>query len=381
MNRRDFLKWGLVAAAGISVWAAGDRPWLKVPARRTATSCPPVEERALTLMATGDIMAHLPVTQSALLAGGGYDFRPHFKYVRPMLMNADLVIGNLETPLAGGRPSGYPGFNGPDELAAALKWAGFNALTLANNHSLDQGWAGLQRTAEVVRDEGLMYVGAYLSAADRAAPRLFKAAGVTVGLGGYTYGVNGPRKFPANENWRLNFMDESLMLADLDNLKKAAADFVVYNIHFGDEYQRRPNKKQIAVVEALFEGGADLIIGHHPHVVQPPVMRHKGPDGAGAAIYSLGNFISNQRDRYTDQGLMITCRLGLDHKGGKIFGPLTLHQTRCVKRIVDGRMTYRVLPVYEATQNPEAYGLNAREAAFLSADHQSMSRHLVDYQG
>ncbi len=384
MNRRDFLKWAVFSAAAVSVWAApwGHRPPVSrspVPRRKVVTACAPSEERRLTVMAVGDIMMHLPVSQSARATEGGFDFRPHFQYVRPLFKNADLVIGNLETPLAGGDLRGYPSFNGPDELTDGLKWAGFSALNLANNHSLDQGWKGLHRTAEVVRERGLMYFGAYLGDEDRREPRLFSAGGVTVGMSGYTYGVNGAWKYPNGESWRLNFVDEEAMVGEARTLRGAGADFVILNIHFGEEYQRVPNRKQLALVEALFAAGVDLVIGHHPHVVQPGLLRPGGPDGAQAAVFSLGNFISNQRDRHTDQGLMVTATLGLDFKGRKSLGPVVLHQTRCIRRIVDGRTTYRVLPVYEAVRNPGAYGLTAEEAEFLSRDHLALAKHLVEY--
>ncbi len=380
MNRRYFLKLGLGGGVAALVWAAAPWPGVgpRVARRGRASTCPPLEERSLRLIAVGDIMAHLPVTESARQADGSYDFRPHFQYVRPIFKNADLVMGNLETPMAGGSFSGYPAFNGPDELAAGLKWAGFKALSLANNHSLDKGWKGLYRTAEVVKSQGLMYTGAFLAQEDRESPRLFSAGWVTVGLLAYTYGVNGPWKYPAGESWRLNFVDRELILNDLKELQKAGPDFTLVNIHFGDEYHRKPNKGQMELVEALFRAGVDLVIGHHPHVVQPGVMR-VGPEGAQAAVFSLGNFISNQKDRYTDQGLMVSAQLGLDFKGRKVLGPLTLHQTRCLRRVVEGRPTYRVLPVREAVDNPAAYGLNADEAAFLGRDQLAMSRHLVDY--
>jgi len=380
MKRRDFLKLGFSAAAAFCVWAA---PWSggapRLPKRGRAITCPPLEERSLKLMAVGDIMAHLPVTNSAAQPDGSYDFRPHFQYVRPLFQNADLVMGNLETPLAGGRLSGYPAFNGPDELAAGLKWAGFKALTLANNHSLDKGWNGLYRTAEIVRDQGLIYTGAFLSRADRDRPRIFSANGVSLGLLAYTYGVNGAWRYPNDENWRLNFVDKELILEDLKKLREAGPDFTLINIHFGDEYHRKPNKAQLDLVETLFRAGADLIIGHHPHVVQPGHIQ-AGPGGGQAAIFSLGNFISNQKDRYTDQGLMVSARLSLDFQGRKHLGPVTLHQTRCIRRLVQGRPTYRVLPVREAVEHPAAYGLTADEVAFLARDQLAMSKHLIDYE-
>lgn len=378
MNRRRFLKLAGLSTLSLSLWAA---PWPfhpQVPPRSLGATCPPAENRALSFLAVGDIMMHTPVTGSALEGDGNYNFKPHFKYVRPLFQNYDLVMGNLETPLAGGEVGGYPAFNAPDALAADLQWAGFKALTLANNHSLDRGWKGLFRTAEMVRDQGLMYVGAYLSAEDRAQPRIYSANGVKAGLLGYTYGVNGGLKYPDGETWRLNIIEKDLILGDIGTLKEAGADFVIINLHFGDEYQRVPNKAQLSLVDSLFQGGADLIIGHHPHVVQPGLIR-PSPEGGQAAVFSLGNFLSNQRDQYTDQGLMVSASLGFDYFGQRVLGPLTLHQTRCVRRIIDGRTTYRVLPVYEATLNPEAYGLNQEEMALLTQDHLDMSRHLVDY--
>lgn len=386
INRRRLFSWALAAAVIIGLWVftwwPGNPFWSPEPVsvlRSQGTACPPIDGRSLTLVAVGDIMMHTPVSKSALEADGSFDFRPHFQYVRPIFQNADLVMGNLETPLAGGPLTGYPSFNGPDDLVDGLKWAGFTTLTLANNHSLDKGWPGLQRTAELVRDRDIMYVGAYLSAEDRARPRIRAVSGLKVGFLGYTYGVNGPREYPRGESWRLNFIDQELMAADLAALREAGADFTIVNVHFGDEYQRKPNKRQLALVEALFEAGADLIIGHHPHVVQPGVLRHRGPDGDQAAVFSLGNFLSNQRDRYTDQGLMVTAHLSIDHRGRKSLGPLTFHQTRCIRRLVDGRPTYRVVPVYEAVKNPGAYGLSGVEAEFLARDQAEMARHLVDY--
>ena len=386
MNHRLLSKWALAAMLAVLLWLWSGWPQSPAPPPRPeppewaqGSACPPTDGRTLTLVAVGDIMMHTPVSQSAHQPDDSYDFRPHFQYVRPIFQNADLVLGNLETPLAGGPLSGYPAFNGPDDLIDSLKWAGFSALTLANNHSLDKGWKGLQRTAELVRDRDIMYVGAYLSAEDRARPRIFSAGGLKVGLLGYTYGVNGGWEYPGGESWRLNFVDEEIMRADLAALKAAGADFMVVNVHFGDEYQRKPNRRQLALTQSLFEAGADLIIGHHPHVIQPGVLRHRGADGDQAAVFSLGNFISNQRDRYTDQGLMVTAHLSIDHQGRKSLGPLVLHQTRCARRLVEGRTTYRVLPVYEALQSPGAYGLSPVEADFLARDQLDMSRHLVDY--
>jgi poly-gamma-glutamate synthesis protein (capsule biosynthesis protein) len=352
---------------------------MREPGRVAATTCRPQDPRGLTLMAVGDILMHTPLIHSASRPGGVYDFRPPFQYVRPLFRNADLVLGNLETPLAGGVSSGYPSFNAPDDLAPALRWAGFSALNLANNHALDRGWKGLYRTIEVLDANGFLYLGAFRSAEDRARPRLFSAGGVTVGLLGYTYGVNrGAPPYPGRETWRLNLAAPGLMAEDIPALKAAGADFVVVNLHFGEEYQRRPNARQLALVDGLFEAGADLVIGHHPHVVQPGLVR-QGADGGRAAVFSLGNFISNQQDRYTDQGLIVTVDLGFDLKGRKTLGSLTLRQTRCLRRVVDGRPTYRILPVREAAADPAAYGLTRAEAAFLARDGAALSEYLVNY--
>ncbi len=380
MNRRSFIKFGLGCAAGLIFFGLPELKRPPFPPAQGSPYCRPLEERGLKLVAVGDIMAHLPVTNSALQADGSYDFRPCFQYLRPLFRGADLVMGNLETPLAGGRPEGYPTFNAPDELAEALSWAGFTALSVANNHSLDQGWAGLERTVKELQRRRLIPLGAAATEAEAARPRLFEAAGLAVGLTAYTYGVNfGSYRYPRGESWRLNFVKPEAMAADLAALKKAGADFSVVNVHFGQEYQRRPNREQLALVDFLFEAGADLVIGHHPHVAQPALAR-AGAAGEKAAVFSLGNFISNQRDRYTDQGLMISLNLGFDRRGRKSLAGLTVEQTRCVKRWLDGRRVYRVLPSLRALEEPQAYGLTETEYQLLAADQLAMSAHLVNYE-
>ena len=405
MRRRDFLKAALVSAgAGATLVTLGLWPFeplatelpqkpKPLPPEPGTTepgttepgttepeviACSPQDIQGMTLMAVGDIMAHTPVTKSAKKGDGTFDYRSHFKYLRPLFQNADVVMGNLETPLGGGPYRGYPLFNAPDQLATDLKWSGFSALNLANNHSLDQGWKGLARTAEVVAKNNLLYTGAFLSPEDRAQPRLFSAGGVTVGFLGYTYGANIPVRYPKGESWRLNLAQPEVIIPDIQSLKSIGADFTVINIHFGNEYHLKPNKKQLKLVEALFAAGADLIIGHHPHVVQPGIMK-VGGDGAQAAIFSLGNFISNQRDRHTDQALMVKANFSKDAEGRKVLGPIDLIQTRCIRRVVDGRLNYRVLPTRQAIDTPELYGLTLKDVKLLQQDYLALADRLVKY--
>ncbi|MDR1111343.1 MAG: CapA family protein [Deltaproteobacteria bacterium] len=342
------------------------------------------------IMAVGDILIHNTMRQYAANGDGGFDFKPNFQYVRPILAQGDLVIGNLENPLAGADRglSGYPNFNAPQELAGDLKANGFTTVLLSNNHSLDRGWNGLETTIRTVDGAGLDYAGAYLDGKDKERRLISVFNGLRIAILAYTYGLNGYPGPKAGEEWRLGVIDRELIFSDLRLAWDQGADFVIVSLHFGNEYQRSPDKLQIRLVQELLAGdppqglkGPDLILGSHPHVVQPFVQTETGPDGASQAVmYSLGNFMTSQPYAYTYLGLILDGHLTLEADGRKTIGPFTLIPTYCRKGVEDGRKFYRVIPMAQAAGRPADFGLSEDEAMQMAKDLEEINRHLVSLE-
>lgn len=271
----------------------------------------PLSEHHVQLMVVGDIMMHSPQIDAGKTEDG-YDFFPFFSEVKPLFDSADLVLGNLETTFGGADKgyTGYPLFSSPDELADALKLAGFDVVTTANNHSLDRGAQGLRRTIDVLEEAGLKTTGTFRSAEEREQILVMEQNEITIAILAYTYGTNGI-PVPQGEEYLVNLLNEENMERDIA-LAKEKADFVVVCIHFGAEYQTEPNQEQKMWVDKLFEWGADLVFGSHPHVLQPYEIREwleKDHRRRGVVIYSLGNFISNQRDHPRDIGGILSVHL------------------------------------------------------------------------
>jgi poly-gamma-glutamate synthesis protein (capsule biosynthesis protein) len=257
------------------------------------------QEQTLKLVFTGDIMGHDTQIASALATGEeGYDYKPCFSLIEPYLHSADLVIGNLEVTFAGPPYKGYPQFSSPDQLADALKWAGFDILVTANNHALDRGQAGLERTLDELDNRGLLYAGTFTDPESRYLryPLVCEKNGIRIALLNYTYGTNGLKVPPPAI---VNRIDKEQIRQDLQKAEQAEPDFVIATMHWGNEYQGRENAQQRELASYLFEHGADVIIGSHPHVIQPI----RGDGKGNLVVYSMGNLISNQRDRYRDGGI------------------------------------------------------------------------------
>lgn len=266
------------------------------------------QEQRLKLVFTGDIMGHDTQIASALTTGEeGYDYKPCFTLIEPYLQSADLVIGNLEVTFAGPPYKGYPQFSSPDQLADALKWAGFDILVTANNHALDRGQAGLGRTLDELDNRGLLHAGTFRESGSRqiSYPLVCEKNGIRIALLNYTYGTNGLKVPPPAI---VNKIDKEQIRQDLLKAKRAEPDFIIATMHWGNEYQSRENSQQRELASYLFEHGADVIIGSHPHVVQPIRGEGKG----NLVVYSMGNLISNQRDRYRDGGIAFELELVKD---------------------------------------------------------------------
>lgn len=272
-------------------------------------SIPPPQK--LTLVFAGDLMQHQGQIDAARTPSG-FDYSDCFKYVKEEINKADIAIGNLEVTLGGKPYTGYPTFSAPDEYLQAIKDAGFDLLTTANNHCLDQGKRGLERTILMLDSLQLSHAGTYIDASARARsyPLFIEQNGFRIALLSYTYGTNGIKTMAPNV---VNYIDKKQISADIDSARLRRPDAIIACMHWGNEYQSLPDKEQTSLADWLIEQGVTHVIGCHPHVVQPLELRTDSLTGQQHAIaYSLGNFISNMTGRRTDGGLLFKLELTKD---------------------------------------------------------------------
>ena len=294
------------------------------------------EDITATLAVCGDIMSHMPQTNDAWsISQNKYDYSTMISGATEWVSKADYAVANLETTFAGGPDySGYPAFNTPDELADALKQAGFDMLLTSNNHSMDRGYNGLVRTLDVLDERGIAHVGTYRTQEERdknSGVFVADVGGISVAFLGYTYGTNGipvadDKMFSINifnTDYMTNMsnLDREKLLKDLNYAQSLNTDLVAIMIHWGTEYQIQQNNYQKEIAQFLFDNGADIILGGHPHVLQPMKLYIKneqnGEQTQGFICYSLGNFISSQKDRYTDTTVVLNLQLEKDGETGK----------------------------------------------------------------
>nr|MBF6634769.1 CapA family protein [Planococcus sp. (in: firmicutes)] len=246
-----------------------------------------------TLSAVGDILIHERVYKDALTEEG-YDFNPMLETVKPFMEQADITVANSESIIGGSEIglSTYPAFNSPYEVGDALKQAGVDVVTLANNHTLDRGVPAIENAVRYWDQIGMVHAGSYLSADDRSAIALMTRNDITFSFLSYTYGTNGIET-PAGRDYLVNRIDPAIIQQDLKRAREKS-DVVVLNLHFGVEYQKMPNAEQIELAQFAAENGADIILGHHPHVLQPPEWIDTADGRKVFVVYSLGNFLSGQ---------------------------------------------------------------------------------------
>ena len=265
------------------------------------------------LMVAGDVMSHMPLTNDCYVKETDtYDYGHVLQSAAQQLALADYAVANLETTLSGGPEySGYPRFNSPDGLALSIQEAGIDLLCTTNNHCMDRGFDGLSRTLDVLDGFGIPHVGTYRTQEERDADNGIYVAdvgGISVAFLAYTYGLNGLR-LPSGKPYAANVFntdyyttlsspDYETLEADLAAARALDTDLIAVMIHWGLEYHTKQNRYQEEMARFLVEQGADLVLGGHPHVLQPyDTITATGPDGQerqGFVIYSLGNFISNQ---------------------------------------------------------------------------------------
>lgn len=255
----------------------------------------PAEPVSIHLIAYGDNLLHKGISEYSQLEDGSYDFAPIYTDIAADVAAADIAIINEEVVLGGTELgiSGYPNFNAPHEVVDALVNTGFNVMTLATNHVLDKGAEGVTSMLDYIRTNfpDMLTTGAYLTDEERDCIPIKEVSGVRVAILNYTYGLNGHD----SQQVIINEIQEELMCSDIAKAR-AEADYVVVCMHWGEENQMEPTGEQRQLAALLADAGVDLVIGTHPHVVQP-VEVLTGADGHQTLVYySLGNLVSLQHE-------------------------------------------------------------------------------------
>ena len=259
---------------------------LVAPAGATAQ---PAEDTRLSIAASGDLLIHTPVWRQALAHGDGrrYDFAPLFRKVRPLIAGADLALCHVETPLTPGRPRSYPSFRTPVALAAGIRATGWDVCSTASNHTLDAGESGVRSTLEALKRNGVWRTGSYRKRSESLRPTILEAKGVKVAFLSYTALTNGQR---ARHSWMVNIASPRRILREAERARRAGADAVVVNMHWGDEYRSSPSPSQRSLAATVTRSELiTAVVGQHAHVVQPIRWINGKP-----VVFGEGNLISDQ---------------------------------------------------------------------------------------
>ena len=336
-----------------------------------------LQAQSLKIVFAGDLMGHGPQHKAALRADGSYDYSPCFRFVKDYIQSADLAILNLEVTLAGPPYTGYPQFSSPDALAVAALDAGFDIFTTANNHCMDRGRSGLERTLYTLSTLSLPPLGTYLDRQqhDSLHPLIVERNGFRLALLTYTYGTNG---IPAVSPNIVNLIDTAEMARDLRVARERGAEFVITLIHWGIEYAIKANTEQEQTARWLLEHGCDAVIGGHPHVVQNFTLdaipgNDRYPE---IVVYSMGNLVSNQRDVNCDGGIMVELNLHKNPNTNTItqdchYMPYWVH-----RGTVDGLYQYYIVPSSDAVAYPESYQIDGEALRALQTFDANTRRRL-----
>jgi len=292
---------------------------------KTVTQEPPVAKDSIlsaTICFVGDLMCHSTQFNYAKVGADTFDFTGVYSEVKTYLQSADLTVGNLETVIAGKNKgfSGYPYFNAPEDFIYALKDAGFDLLITSNNHSLDQGWEGVQKTIDVINKNKIHRTGTYTSQYDNDSIRIFMINSIKIAILPYTEHTNDV-DIPKGKDFIVNLINEEKIENDIRIARSRNVDVVIVHFHYGPEYNREPSSYQKEIVQKTIEMGADIIIGGHPHVIQPFdfFKTFNTKIDTGFIAYSIGNFISNQRWRYSDAGVILNINISKNKFNDSVY--------------------------------------------------------------
>ena len=302
------------------------------------------QERRVTLIFAGDAMQHTPQVYAAK-TDSGYNYDSVFELIKNQISAADIAGVNLETTLGGKPYTGYPLFSSPNEYATALKNAGFNIFFTANNHALDTGQKGLEQTIRVIKEQGAKQTGTFKTKEKRDLhyPLMIIKNGIRIAFLNYTYGTNG---LVVKEPNIVNLIDTILIKKDIAASELLKPDIKIAVMHWGEEYHTKPSFSQKSIAQFLFNNDVRIIIGHHPHVIQP-IQKYTNNDSITHTVfYSLGNFVSNQRKINTDGGMLAEITLKKDTTDNSIIIESADYSLVWVHKFyMERKPVYRLLPV------------------------------------
>ena len=341
-------------ARGISL-SSSDPSALQKKSNSQEKNAESEQETSARIMANGDLLYHDIIYISAKKSDGTYDFHENFEYVKPWLKQADLVIGAFEgTVNKDHYLAGYPLFNAPGEVMDAIKDAGYQVLDLAHNHILDSQIEGVVSTADAIEKAGMTPVGVYTHESRDKAPLLIKEVnGIKVAILAYSYGFNGIEQSISQEDYNryLSDLNEDKMKAEIERAEKEA-DITIIMPQMGVEYQIEPTEEKKKLYHKMIDWGADIIFGGHPHVVEPAETVEKDGDKK-LIIYSMGNFISNQRietmqdvenAKWTERGVLMD--VTIKKKAGKTTIETAQAHPSWVSRTPKGGYSPEGYPLY-----------------------------------
>ena len=335
------------------------------------------EIKYIDIVSLGNLIIHQSQINGAKNENG-YDFSPSFQYIKEMVSEADISLGILEGALAGGEPTGYPIFNSPDEVIDSLRDTGIDVVNYANNHIYDYDDEGLQRTIEITKEKGLDVLGVK-STEEEKSYLVKEVDGVKIGFVSYVFetaAVNGYKTINSNpvsinsENLinTFNYNDlESFynrIASEISAMKAEGVEFIIASMHWGEEYNTYIEATQNEIAKKLNELGVDIILGGHPHVIQPYEIICNESGHSTFVIYSQGNSLSNQSEQEigvaeSEDGIMI--KFTLEKKDGNV----SLKEYKIIptwvykEEKVNGTYYHKIIPVEEALADPKKYGISS----------------------
>lgn len=341
----------------------------------------PTEDKTIVITSVGNILFH----EKQLLGAAtkdGYDFNPSFAYIKDAILDSDIAIGTAETTLGGANFTGYPTFNSPDAILPAIKNAGINVINYADNHILDKGSYGYFRTLNTTKNNNLDMIGVRSNANEKKY-LVKEVKGMKIGIIAYTFETQKKNRvrtinsieIPSQVNGLINTFNYNELDAfyndinsNIQDMKKDGAEFIIVALHWGDEYSVKENNTPKNISAKLNEMGVDIVLGGHPHVIEPYDIITNKNGKQTFVVYSQGNFISNQCTEEnvttdtninpkTEDGIIVRFTLAVTDSGISIkeYNVIPTWVYREPKG--NGLFVHRVIPVNDALKDSRKFNI------------------------